>query len=342
MQAPSANDWHAQPAQHSLDQLASSEQGLSSTEAEQRLSRHGPNQLPRQRAAGPLRRFAQQFHNTLIYVLLGASLVTLVLGQWLDSAVIFAVVLINATVGFVQEGKAQQAMQAIQRMLSLDSRVRRDGTVHSIPAEQLVPGDLVLLEAGDRVPADLRLLDTRDLRIDEAALTGESLPVDKGRAAVDHAASLGDRICMAYSGTLVSAGSGSGVVVATAGHTELGKISHMLGAVVSLQTPLLADMARFARHLTLLILGLSLLTFAFGVLLRGYSPEAMLMAAVGLADGLAGDPDLADFARSGKLQGLRIDDGIAPRRDVGTVAHGGPGGVRGFRPGHDARHAQGR
>ena len=283
MQAPSANDWHAQPAQHSLDQLASSEQGLSSTEAEQRLSRHGPNQLPRQRAAGPLRRFAQQFHNTLIYVLLGASLVTLVLGQWLDSAVIFAVVLINATVGFVQEGKAQQAMQAIQRMLSLDSRVRRDGTVHSIPAEQLVPGDLVLLEAGDRVPADLRLLDTRDLRIDEAALTGESLPVDKGRAAVDHAASLGDRICMAYSGTLVSAGSGSGVVVATAGHTELGKISHMLGAVVSLQTPLLADMARFARHLTLLILGLSLLTFAFGVLLRGYSPEAMLMAAVGLA-----------------------------------------------------------
>ncbi len=283
MQAPSANDWHAQPAQHSLDQLASSEQGLSSTEAEQRLSSHGPNQLPRQRAAGPLRRFVQQFHNTLIYVLLGASLVTLVLGQWLDSAVIFAVVLINAIVGFLQEGKAQQAMQAIQRMLSLDSRVRRDGTIHSIPAEQLVPGDLVLLEAGDRVPADLRLLDTRDLRIDEAALTGESLPVDKDRVAVDHAASLGDRICMAYSGTLVSAGSGSGVVVATAGQTELGKISHMLGAVVSLQTPLLADMARFARHLTLLILGLTLLTFAFGVLLRGYSPAEMLMAAVGLA-----------------------------------------------------------
>ena len=283
MQAPSGHDWHALPGQQSLEHLNSSAQGLSSADAAQRLSEHGPNLLPQQQASGPLKRFALQFHNLLIYVLLGACLLTLLLGEWLDSAVIFAVVLINALVGFVQEGKAQQAMLAIQQMLSMESRVRRNGQVHSIAAEQLVPGDWVLLEAGDRVPADLRLLETRDLRIDEAALTGESLPVDKHHEAVAAAASLADRRSMAYSGTLVNAGSATGVVVATAKQTELGKISHMLENVVSLQTPLLVDMAKFARHLTLGILALALLTFAFGVLLRGYSAEDMLLAAVSLA-----------------------------------------------------------
>ena len=283
MPAPHAHDWHSQPAEHSLQQLASDAQGLASPEAAQRLAEHGPNQLPARKSAGPLKRFALQFHNLLIYVLLAACLVTLLLGQWLDAAVILGVVLINACVGFIQEGKAQQAMRAIQRMLSLESRVRRDGKVQSISAEQLVPGDVVLLEAGDRVPADLRLLETRDLRIEEAALTGESLPVDKQPDAVVAQASLGDRSCMAYSGTLVSAGSAAGVVVATAGHTELGKISHMLEQVDGLQTPLLADMARFARLLTLIILGLAALTFILGTGLRGYSPGEMLMAAVGLA-----------------------------------------------------------
>jgi magnesium-transporting ATPase (P-type) len=283
MQAPPGHDWHALPGQQSLEHLNSSAQGLNSADAAQRLSEHGLNLLPQQQVSGPLKRFALQFHNVLIYVLLGACLLTLLLGEWLDSAVIFAVVLINALVGFIQEGKAQQAMLAIQQMLSLESRVRRNGQVHSLAAEQLVPGDWVLLEAGDRVPADLRLLETRDLRIDEAALTGESLPVDKHHAAVDAATSLAERRCMAYSGTLVHAGSAAGVVVATAGQTELGKISHMLENVVSLQTPLLVDMGKFARHLTLGILVLALLTFAFGVLLRGYSAEDMLLAAVSLA-----------------------------------------------------------
>ncbi|MGH8433280.1 MAG: cation-transporting P-type ATPase [Pseudomonas sp.] len=276
-------DWHAHPAQYSLQQLEASDTGLSSTEAERRLAIYGPNRLPERPEAGPLKRFALQFHNLLIYVLLAATLVTLAIGEWLDSAVIFGVVLINAIVGFIQEGKAQHAMRAIQKLLTLDSRVRRDGTVQSLPAELLVPGDLLILEAGDRVPADLRLLETRDLRIEEAVLTGESLPAEKQPDPVASDVSLGDRRSMAYSGTLVSAGSGCGVVVATAGHTELGRISHMLGSVVSLQTPLLTDMARFARHLTLIILGLALITFAFGVLLRGYSPQDMLLAAVGLA-----------------------------------------------------------
>jgi magnesium-transporting ATPase (P-type) len=283
MQPSSGNHWHGLTAQQSLEQLDSSTQGLNTDDAAQRLLKYGPNVLPQQQASGPLKRFALQFHNVLIYVLLGACGLTLVLGEWLDSAVIFAVVVINALVGFVQEGKAQHAMLAIQHMLSLQSRVRRNGQVLSIAAEQLVPGDWVLLEAGDRVPADLRLVETRDLRLDEAALTGESLPVNKHPEAVDATASLADRRCMAYSGTLVSAGSAAGMVVATARQTELGKISHMLENVVSLKTPLLVDMATFARHLTLGILALALITFVFGVLLRDYSGEAMLLAAVSLA-----------------------------------------------------------
>ncbi len=283
MREPEPCDWHALTSEHSLQQLHSSDVGLTSAQAAERLQEYGLNQLPQRAGLKPWRRFLLQFHNLLIYVLLAAMAMTLVLGQWLDSTVIFAVVLINALIGFIQEGKAEQAMRAIQSMLTVESRVRRDGELLSLAAEQLVPGDVVLLDAGERVPADLRLLEARDLRIEEAALTGESLPVDKHIAPVAALVSLGDRRCMAYSGTLVSAGSGCGVVVATGENTELGRISHMLGAVTALQTPLLADMSRFARYLTLVIVGLAGLTFAFGVWLRGYSASDMLMASVGLA-----------------------------------------------------------
>ncbi|OCX94004.1 MAG: carbonate dehydratase [Pseudomonas sp. CO183] len=283
MSTPASRCWHAQHAEQTLQQLDTSPAGLTTEQVQQRLETFGPNRLPRRRRNGPLMRFLLQFHNLLIYVLLLSALVTLALGEWLDSAVIFAVVVINAIVGFIQEGKAEQAMRAIQRMLTLDSKVRRGGQTLNVPAEQLVPGDMVLLEAGDRVPADMRLLECRDLRIEEAALTGESLPTGKQVEPVARDAGIGDRFSMAYSGTLVSAGSGAGVVVATAGKTELGQISHMLGEVVSLQTPLLGDMARFARVLTFIILALALGTYLFGVGLRGYSSDEMLLAAVGLA-----------------------------------------------------------
>lgn len=283
MQIPLQLDWHARTGEETLQQLQTSQAGLSSIEACDRLRQHGPNLLPRRNGPSALKRLALQFHNLLIYVLLVSCVVTAFIGEWLDSAVILGVVLINAVIGFIQEGKAEQAMRAIQKMLTLQARVRRDGQTQSVPAEQLVPGDLILLEAGDRVPADLRLLDTRDLRIEESALTGESLPADKQAAAVAADASLGDRHSMAYSGTLVSTGSASGLVVATAGNTELGRINHLLSTVESLQTPLLADMARFAKHLTLVILCLAVLTFAFGTLLRDHSAEDMLLAAVGLA-----------------------------------------------------------
>ena len=283
MSTPASRCWHAQHAEQTLQQLDTSPAGLTTEQVQQRLETFGPNRLPRRRRNGPLMRFLLQFHNLLIYVLLLSALVTVALGEWLDSAVIFGVVVINAIVGFIQEGKAEQAMRAIQRMLTLDSKVRRGGRTLNVPAEQLVPGDMVLLEAGDRVPADMRLLECRDLRIEEAALTGESLPTGKQVEPVARDASIGDRYSMAYSGTLVSAGSGIGVVVATASKTELGQISHMLGEVVSLQTPLLGDMARFARVLTFIILALALGTYLFGVGLRGYSSDEMLLAAVGLA-----------------------------------------------------------
>ncbi len=275
--------WHALPGEQCLQLLEVQGTGLSDEHARLRLQQYGANSLPPRQGAGPVKRFLLQFHNLLIYVLLAACLVTLLLQGWLDSAVIFGVVLINAIVGFIQEGKAEQAMRAIQKMLNVECRVRRAGEVLSLPAEQLVPGDIVLLEAGERVSADLRLLDVHDLSIEEAALTGESLAVGKQSAPVTAEASLGDRLSMAYSGTLVTAGSGSGLVVATAGATELGRISQMLGSVTSLQTPLLTDMARFARQLTVIIVLLALLTFVFGVWLRGYSAVDMLMAAVGLA-----------------------------------------------------------
>ncbi len=283
MQESISRDWHALSVEQSLQYLDACDAGLSGEQARQRLQLYGRNGLPQRLGLAPWRRFLLQFHNLLIYVLLAAMLMTLALGEWLDSAVIFAVVLINAVIGFIQEGKAEQAMRAIQSLLTVESRARRDGAVLSLAAEQLVPGDVVLLEAGERVPADLRLLQARDLRIEEAALTGESLPVDKSIAPVACTASLGDRLCMAYSGTLVTAGSGYGLVVATGEATELGCISRMLGAVTALQTPLLADMARFSRHLTLVIVGLAGVTFALGVGLRGYSASEMLMASVGLA-----------------------------------------------------------
>jgi len=266
-----------------LQQLGSRPDGLSPAEAAERLARHGANRLPPREGQSPWLRLALQFHNLLIYVLLVAALVTFALGEWLDSAVIAGVVVINALVGFIQEGKAEQAMRAIQKMLVQQSRVRRGGDLLLLPAEELVPGDVVLLEAGERVSADLRLLEARDLRIDEALLTGESLPADKQVAAVSAAASLGDRRSMAYSGTLVSSGSGVGVVVATAGDTELGRISHLLGAVGVIQTPLLSDMATFARRLTVIIVAFALLAFVVGVGWRGYAPGEMLMASVGIA-----------------------------------------------------------
>ncbi|PJA33337.1 MAG: carbonate dehydratase, partial [Zetaproteobacteria bacterium CG_4_9_14_3_um_filter_53_7] len=178
-QTKTAPNWHACDTDTAFAQAASTPDGLSSQEIEKRLEEFGPNRLKPQEKQSPLMRFLMQFHNVLIYVLLGAGIVTSLLGHWVDSGVIFGVVTINAIIGYLQEGKAEKALDAIRNMLSQHAMVKRDGRFISLPAEELVPGDIVSLQSGDKVPADLRLFKVRELRIEEAMLTGESLPAEK-------------------------------------------------------------------------------------------------------------------------------------------------------------------
>ena len=281
--------WHTCSTETVFQTLPSSVDGLSQQNAQQRLQKFGPNRLRPAKTKGPLARFLSQFHNVLIYVLLGAGIVTILLGHWVDSGVILGVVVINAIIGFIQEGKAEKALEAIRNMLSQQALVKRDGKFVSLPAEQLVPGDIVSLQSGDKVPADLRLFKIRELRIEEAMLTGESVPVEKIIQPVSEHASIGDRKCLAYSGTLVTYGQGMGVVVATGDDTEIGRISGMLRHVQMLTTPLLRQMAVFAKWLTIAIGLIAAATFAYGVLLQNYSAGDMFLAAVGLA--VAGIPE---------------------------------------------------
>jgi len=275
--------WHAVPSAEALAELETATSGLNADEVARRLAAHGPNRLTPPKKCGPLLRFLLQFHNVLIYVLIGAAGVTAVLGHWVDTGVILAVVVINALIGFIQEGKAEKSLDAIRNMLSLHAVVVRDGHRQEIDAAGLVPGDIVLLASGDKVPADLRLIDTRNLRIEEAALTGESEPVEKSPDAMAGDAPIGDRTGMAYSGTLVVFGQGRGVAVATGDTTEIGRIGRMLATVESVETPLVREMAGFGRWLTAGILGLALFTLAFGMVVHGQPAGEMFLAAVGLA-----------------------------------------------------------
>lgn len=277
------HNWHTLEGNECLHLLDSRSDGLLHDEATRRLERYGPNSLKPPAGESPWLRFLQQFHNVLIYILLAAGVITALLRHWVDSGVIFGVVIINAIIGFLQEGKAERAMDAIRNMLSPSAMAWRDNHLREVPAEQLVPGDVVQLQAGDRVPADLRLLRLRDLRIDEAALTGESVPVEKLTACTAATAPVAERLNMAYSGTLVTCGQGLGLVVATGEQTEVGHISELLGSVHTLTTPLLNQIARFGRALTLVILALASLTFLFGVLAHGEPLDQMFLAAVALA-----------------------------------------------------------
>jgi magnesium-transporting ATPase (P-type) len=275
--------WHSCNIASVFQQVSSTADGLSQYYAEQHLKKYGANRLTPAKKKGPLTRLLAQFHNVLIYVLLASGGITALLGHGVDSGVIMCVVILNAIIGFIQEGKAEKALDAISNMLSLQAIVKRDGTFISLAAEQLVPGDVVLLQSGDKVPADLRLFKTRELRIDEAMLTGESLPTEKFTQPVTEHAAIGDRKCLAYSGTLVTFGQGQGVVIATADRTEIGRISNMLSQVQVLTTPLLRQMDTFARWLTLSIGIIAAMTFTYGVLLQNYTAGDMFLTAVGLA-----------------------------------------------------------
>ena len=278
--------WHAMAPEAVLGMQHSSANGLAHTEAAQRLRQHGPNALPAPARIHPLRRFLAQFNNALILFLLSAAVVAAVLGHGVDAGVIVGVVLVNAIVGFVQEGRAEQALNGLRAMLATRVRVLRDGARHTIPVADLVPGDVVLLEAGDRIPADLRLLRARGLLVDESILTGESVASEKSETPNKAEDVLGDRSAMAYSGTLVATGQGLGVVVATGTHTEMGHIGALIGGVQTLETPLLTQINQFGRRFTLLAMVGAVLLFIFAVWARAYAWSDALMVVVAVAVGI--------------------------------------------------------
>ncbi|MGB7755307.1 MAG: HAD-IC family P-type ATPase [Salinisphaera sp.] len=275
--------WHDLSQEQALSELGATSSGLSDAEVDQRKVRYGPNRLPEPPRRRLIFRFLLQFHNILIYVLLGAAAITALLNHLVDMSVILGVVSVNAVIGMIQEGKAEKAMDAIRNMLAPRATVLRGGQRNTVDGTQLVPGDVVLLEAGCKVPADLRLLQTHGLLIQEAILTGESISVEKQVAPVSKEASLGDRTCMAFSGTTVTSGQGRGVVVATGGSTEIGRISGMLARVETLTTPLVAQMSVFAKWLTLFILLIAVAILAFGHWALHYDLTELFMAVVGLS-----------------------------------------------------------
>lgn len=275
--------WHALEPAFVQQKLETAPEGLTDAEARRRLEQYRPNRLAPPKRRSALVRLLMHFHNILLYVMLGAAAITAFLDHWLDTGVLLGAVVINAIIGFIQEGRAEEALDSIRSMLSPHATVIRGGIRRQIDAAELVPGDVVALSSGDRVPADVRLLSAREFRIEEAALTGESVPVEKRVAPVAEDAPLGDRYSMAYSGTFVVYGQASGIVVATGESTELGRISTMLAGIESRDTPLLRQINHFGRGLAVVILGVAGGTFIFGTLVRGHPPTEMFLMVVALA-----------------------------------------------------------
>ncbi|WP_404364944.1 cation-translocating P-type ATPase [Marinobacter sp.] len=275
--------WHALSPEEALEKLESSKDGLSEDRASELLEKHGPNQIREEEGRPWWRRLLDQFNNILIILLIVAGAASWALGQLVDAGAIFAVVLINGLIGFIQEGKAEKALQSIKNMLSPRARVVRDGKEKTLPAEELVPGDVVILASGDRVPADLRLLSASQCRNEEAPLTGESEPVIKTTEAVDEDTDLADRSSMAYASTLCVHGSCRGLVVATAMDTEIGHISEMIEDVREIKTPLQKQLDRFGQMLAGIIPAVAFAMGLFGVLVYDLGLQEMFMAGVGLA-----------------------------------------------------------
>lgn len=277
--------WHQTAADEVVQLLKSdANRGLDRFEVEARQRHFGVNAIPVRGGPGPLIRFLMQFHQPLLYILLTAAAITALLDEWVDASVIFAVVLVNAIIGYLQESKAAKALEALAKTTLTEARVIRSGETRNVPSTELVPGDVVLLQSGDKVPADLRLLRSRDLQVDESALTGESVPVEKKAIELGLETPLAERRNMAYASTLVTYGQGRGVVVATAAKTEVGRISELISLADVLETPLTRKIAKFSRVLLVVILLLAAVTFAVGVW-RGQAKFEMFMAAVALAVG---------------------------------------------------------
>ena len=285
MQLASKTAWH----QLHVDEVARLLEtdlsvGLSAVEVQRRLREYGPNRVTARRSTPRWVKFLRQFNQPLVYILLLAVGVTAVLGEWVDSSVIIGVVLFNAVVGFLQEAKAEKAIEALANMVATETTVRRDGHKLRVHSEQLVSGDVVLLQSGDRVPADLRLFHVHNLHVDESALTGESLPVAKHPDPLALDTILADRKNLAYTGTLITSGQAEGVVWAIGDQTETGRIGRLIANAVELSTPLTKKIAQFGKLVLWVIMGLAAATFALGVA-RGEKPVEMFMACVALAVG---------------------------------------------------------
>ncbi|MGI9571369.1 MAG: cation-translocating P-type ATPase, partial [Desulfobulbia bacterium] len=279
-------DWHRLEPETVFDRLQTSRQGLTEVESMHRLKRFGFNEL---RVARPsaLIRFLRQFHNPLVYILLVAATITTFLSimgkeMWADTIVIIGVVTLNAILGFVQEGKAERALEALQGMIVTETRVLRDNKEQVIPSRDIVPGDIVLLDEGDRIPADMRLFTARNVYADESALTGESTPVNKHSETLDKGnIQLGDRKCMAYSGTFLTRGTAKGIVIATGEQTEFGKIAVLVKTTDMVETPLQKKVREFTRTLIIAILGIGGINFFLGYIF-GYEPVYSFLASVSL------------------------------------------------------------
>ncbi|WNF35027.1 cation-transporting P-type ATPase [Bacillaceae bacterium IKA-2] len=256
--------------------------GLSENEAVLRQKKWGKNELPEAEKESSLIKFLRHFQDVLIYVLLVAAVVTAVLGHYIDTVVILFVAIINASIGYIQENKAERALEGIREMLSLQANVIRDGARTDIPSADVVPGDMVVLSAGDKIPADIRIINAENLKVEESPLTGESTSVEKNRDPLPENTVLGDRINMAFSGTSVASGSGLGVVISTGVNTEIGKINTSISKVDQIQTPLLKQTAKFGKMISIIIIFAALALFLFGYIFHDYQTSELLLAVIGL------------------------------------------------------------
>lgn len=266
-----------------FDELATSEAGLSESVVKKRLDEYGYNRITERKKTSPLKRFLQQFNNFLIFILIVAAIITAALNEWIDSGVIFGVVIINAIIGFLQESKAEAALASLKKMLSLQATLIRDGQQLTVPAEEIVPGDVVMINAGDRIPADIRLFNCKNLHLDEAALTGESLPVSKHTQIITGKVEIADQANMIFSGTFATSGQGLGVVTETGDKTELGKIASMLQDIETITTPLTRQFASFGKSLTGVILFGCLAVYLYGTAIQGLPAIEVFMMAVAIA-----------------------------------------------------------
>lgn len=285
MQQFIGENWHSLEIQNIIDLFESdARSGLNTLDIKHKEEFFGKNKLEQKEQDSNLKKFFLQFHNALIYILLGSSIITAFLQEWVDSGVIFGVVIINVIIGYMQEIKAEEAINSLKEMMQTQAVVIRDGKKTTIDSTNLVPGDIVMLESGSKVPADLRLIEARDLKVDESMLTGESLGVEKNISTHLQNITLGDRKNMTYSGTYVTYGRAKGIVVATANHTELGKIAHLIQSATTVDTPLTKKITSFSKLLLYIILALSALTFLVGIL-RDNSAIDTFIASVALAVG---------------------------------------------------------